>query len=64
MQEDRTKNRVDKSAHAMVNAYPGLAKINLSKKSGFAEVRLRDQRDEKTFGLDVLKTFKPPVVSK
>ena len=64
MQEERTKNRVDKSAHAMVNAYPGLAKINLSKKSGFAEVRLRDQRDEKTFGLDVLKTFKPPVVSK
>jgi hypothetical protein len=64
MQEERTKNRVDKSAHAMVAAYPGLAKINLSKKSGFAEVRLRDQRDEKTFGLDVLKTFKPPVVSK
>lgn len=64
MQEERTKNRVDKSATAMVEAYPGLTTLNLTKKSGFAEVRLRDKREEKTFGLDVLKSFKPPVVKK
>lgn len=64
MQEERTKNRVDKSATAMVEAYPGLTTLNLTKKSGFAEVRLRDKRDEKTFGLDVLQSFKPPVVKK
>jgi hypothetical protein len=64
MQEERTKNRVDKSATAMVEAYPGLTTLNLTKKSGFAEVRLRDKREEKTFGLDVLKSFKPPVVQK
>ena len=64
MQEERTKNRVDQSATAMVEAYPGLTTLNLTKKSGFSEVRLRDKREEKTFGLDVLRSFKPPVVKK
>lgn len=62
MQEERTKNRVDTSARALITAYPGLATLNLSKKSGMTEVRLRDTREEKTFGLDVLKSFKAPKV--
>jgi len=60
MQEERTKNRVDKSARALVDAYPGLASLNLSKKSGLTEVRLRDKRDEQTFGADVLRSFTAP----
>lgn len=60
MQEERTKNRVDKSARALVEAYPGLATLNLSKKSGMTEVRLRDKREDATFGLETLKSFTPP----
>jgi hypothetical protein len=60
MQEERTINRVDKSARALVDAYTGLATLNLSKKSGMTEVRLRDKREVKTFGADVLHSFTPP----
>ena len=60
MQEERTKNRVDVSARALVNAYPGLATLNLTKKSGLTEVRLRDKRESPKFGLDVLRSFKAP----
>lgn len=60
MQEERTKNRVDVSARALVDAYPGLATLNLTKKSGLTEVRLRDKRETPTFGLDVLRSFTAP----
>ena len=44
----------------LVDAYTGLATLNLSKKSGMTEVRLRDKREVKTFGVDVLHSFTPP----
>ena len=46
MQADglRTDERIRASAEALVARYPGLATLNLSKKSGKAEVRLRDRR--------------------
>ena len=66
MQEERTKNRVDKSARAMVEAYPDFCSLNLTKKSGFAEVRLRDKRegDDRVFGPEVLKKYKAPHVTR
>lgn len=66
MQETRTMNRIDASAKAMVEAFPGLVKINLTKKSGMPEVRLRDSRPEgeRRFGPAVLKEFKMPHVEK
>jgi hypothetical protein len=60
MQEERTKHRVDVSARALVDAYPGLATLNMTKKSGLTEVRLRDKRETPTFGLDVLRSFTAP----
>jgi hypothetical protein len=50
----------------MVEAFPGLVKINLTKKSGMPEVRLRDSRPEgdRRFGPAVLKEFKMPHVEK
>lgn len=42
MQETRTKERVLKSAEKLVNKYPNLCKINLGKKSGYAEIKLKD----------------------
>jgi hypothetical protein len=64
MQEERTLNRVGQSAKAMVASFPGLVKINLTKKSGMPEVRLRDARPDtdKVFGLSVLKTFTLPTI--
>lgn len=41
MQIERTKERVLKSAAYLANKYPSLCKLNLSKKSGFAEVRFK-----------------------
>jgi hypothetical protein len=62
MQETRTMNRIEISAKAMVTAFPDLVKINLTKKSGMPEVRLRDQRpvDERTFGPAALARYKMP----
>lgn len=59
MQEERTLKRVEESAKKMVALFPGLVKINLTKKSGMPEVRLRDSRvgDERTFGPKVLAGF-------
>ena len=66
MQEERTLNRVDKSAKAIVDAYPDFATLNLTKKSGFSEVRLRDKResDKRIFGPKVLAEFTPPRLSR
>lgn len=44
MQISRTPERVRRSARWLVETFPGLASINLSKKSGWVEVRLRDVR--------------------
>ena len=64
MQEERTMNRIDASARAMVAAFPDLVKINLTKKSGKPEVRLRDSRpeQERSFGPAALKTYTMPAV--
>ena len=66
MQEERTMNRIDASAKAMVTAFPDLVKINLTKKSGMPEVRLRDSRpeEERRFGPAVLKSYKLPNLTK
>ena len=60
MQETRTMNRIEASAKAMVAAFPDLVTLNLTKKSGIPEVRLRDKRETKVFGEDVLKSYKMP----
>jgi hypothetical protein len=64
MQEERTKNRVTKSAEALHAAFPNLTKLNATKKSGYLELRMRDgrEKDEKKFGPDVLKEYKMPHV--
>ena len=66
MQEERTMNRIDASARAMVEAFPELVKINLTKKSGMPEVRLRDSRPpaERRFGEAVLRSYTMPSVRK
>jgi len=62
MQEERTMRRIEASAKAMVSAFPDLVKINLTKKSGMPEVRLRDQRpaEERVFGPAALKHYTMP----
>jgi cellulose synthase/poly-beta-1,6-N-acetylglucosamine synthase-like glycosyltransferase len=47
MQEERTKQRVEKSARWLVKEYPEFAVLNPSKKSGYMEVRLKDMRESK-----------------
>lgn len=44
MQVTRTPERVDASARELAARYPLLAHLNLTKRSGWAEVRLRDAR--------------------
>jgi len=44
MQINRTKDRIYESALYLAKKYPMLCTMNLKKKSGFAEVRLRDKR--------------------
>jgi hypothetical protein len=51
MQEERSMSRISDSAKAMVEAFPDLVSINLTKKSGIPEVRLRDRRDTRKRGL-------------
>lgn len=48
MQEERTKQRVEKSARWLVKQYPEFAVLNPSKKSGQMEVRLKDMRSDDT----------------
>jgi len=62
MQEERTMKRIEASAKAMVAAFPDLVKINLTKKSGMPEVRLRDSRpeEERRFGEAVLRSYTMP----
>jgi len=66
MQEERTMNRITASAEAMVTAFPDLVKINLTKRSGMPEVRLRDSRpaDEREFGAAVLHKYHLPHLTK
>ena len=45
MQIERTKNKIDKAAKYLVRKYPSLCKLNTKKKSGFTEVRLKDNRN-------------------
>jgi hypothetical protein len=46
MQHDQlsTKERILESAKKLVETYPNLCKLNLSKKSGYAEIRMLDRR--------------------
>jgi hypothetical protein len=66
MQETRTMNRIETSARAMVSAFPDLVTINLTKKSGMPEVRLRDKRpeEERVFGPKALKAYTMPHIKK
>ena len=56
--------RIETSAKAMVEAFPDLVKINLTKKSGIPEVRLRDARTHRTHGPAVLDTYTLPNIKK
>ncbi len=53
--EQRTKERILESAKKLVETYPNLCKLNLKKKSGYAEVRLHDKRKYRSNSL-------PPVI--
>jgi hypothetical protein len=66
MQETRTMDRIRTSAEAMVSAFPDLVTINLTKKSGMPEVRLRDKRPEEkqSFGPAALAAYKMPLLPK
>jgi hypothetical protein len=66
MQETRTMRRIETSARAMVGAFPDLVTINLTKKSGMPEVRLRDKREDKerTFGEATLRRYKMPHIKR
>ena len=44
---NRTKDRIYESALYLAKKYPMLCSMNMKKKSGFAEVRLRDKRFSK-----------------
>jgi hypothetical protein len=66
MQETRNMQRIEASARAMVEAFPDLVKINLTKKSGMPEVRLRDSRPEgeRIYGESILHKYKMPTLQK
>jgi hypothetical protein len=66
MQETRTMERIRTSANAMVHAFPDLVTINLTKKSGMPEVRLRDKRaeEERRFGPAALAAYTMPHIPK
>jgi hypothetical protein len=61
MQTTRTSERILQSAHAMVTAYPGLARIR-QKRSGAIDVALLDKRRKRTFGVGAIREFTAPVV--
>lgn len=62
MQETRTMSRITASAKAMTEAFPDLTTINLTKKSGMPELRLRDKRPEgaRKFGESALRSYTMP----
>jgi hypothetical protein len=62
MQEERTMNRVTKSATILHESFPDLTALNATKKSGYLELRLRDKRPEgqRTFGPATLASYKMP----
>jgi hypothetical protein len=66
MQETRTMRRIETSARAMTEAFPDLTTINLTKKSGMPELRLRDKRpeEERVFGEAALRAYKMPHIAK
>ena len=45
MQVERTKQRIHDSAVYLTKQYPELCTLNMTKKSGYTEVRLRDRRE-------------------
>lgn len=66
MQETRTFARIERSAKAMVKSFPELVTLNLTKRSGMPELRLRDSRppEERVFGEAVLKQHAVPTLPK
>ena len=48
MQIERTKDKITKAAKYLTRKYPQLCKLNTKKKSGFTEVRLKDNRNMPT----------------
>ena len=44
MQIDRTKEKIHNSAIKLLNKYPKLCKLNMTKKSDYTELRLKDNR--------------------
>jgi hypothetical protein len=66
MQETRTMRRIEASARAMVEAFPDLMTINLTKKSGKPELRLRDKREgeARVFGPAALAVYTMPHIAK
>jgi hypothetical protein len=65
MQETRTFLRIEKSAKAMVKSFPELVSLNMTKRSGMPEVRLRDSRppEDREFGVHVLRTHTMPSIA-
>jgi hypothetical protein len=59
MMLERTKERIDASARAIVRAFPYMAKLKTTKKSGFTEVTLRDARIIRNFGEQSLTLLIP-----
>lgn len=66
MQETRTMRRIAASANAMVEAFPDLMTINLTKKSGKPELRMRDRREgeARVFGPAAIAGYKMPHIDK
>ena len=57
MQEERTKERVKRSAVYLSKKYPDLTTYTEKKSWGYAEVLLKDKRANKTFGKKVLLEY-------
>jgi hypothetical protein len=57
MQEERTRERVKRSAVYLNRKYPDLTTYTEKKSWGYAEVILRDKRTNKTFGKKVLQEY-------
>ena len=58
MQITRTQQRIEASAHAMAKAYTDLARLTIKKRG--VEVRLKDARATRTFGVEALAAYSPP----
>ena len=64
MQETRSFGRIEKSAKAMVRSFPEFVSLNMTKRSGMPELRLRDSRppEEREFGISILKKHSTPTI--